>query len=116
MSQAFPLLKTRSRPLIKRARRLECSEHLAYVAGLPCSVPGCAMVANVHHLRVKGTDAAAGRRSSDCYAVPVCRAHHQGVGGIHHYGREWKWWADIGIDPLALAARLWAEFEAGEMP
>jgi hypothetical protein len=114
------LLKTRSRPLVKRERRMEFSDHLAYVASLGCCVPGCGAPASVHHLRVAGTDAAAGRRSSDRWAVPVCHRHHQGQGGIHHSGHqavaEWAWWARIGIDPLALAERLWAESHAWVMP
>lgn len=111
---AFP--KTSSRSRAPRPRRLVCPAHLAYVASLPCAVPGCGRAASVHHLRVKGADAAAGRRAGDNFAVPVCQPHHQGVEGIHHYGHESKWWRDIGVDPLALAAQLWAESHGGPMP
>ncbi len=101
--------KTNSRPLVRKGKRVESLAHLAYVAQQPCAVPGCRRVANVHHLRVPGTDAAAGRRSSDCYAVPVCHHHQQAPGSIHHRGEEAAWWAALEIDPLRLAARLWAE-------
>ena len=105
--------KTSSRSRAKKPRRLECRAHLEYVASQPCAVPGCNGPANVHHLRIPGADHAAGRRSGDNFAVPVCKAHHQGVGGIHHFGRESVWWRGVGVDPLALAARLWAESRAG---
>lgn len=118
MPDVSPLLKTRSRPLAKRPGRIRCPKHLEYVASLPCVYPGCRAAASVHHLRVRGTDACAGRRSSDRFAVPVCQAHHQGQGGIHHFGDEEVWFMGIGIDPLALAADLWATspVNGGEMP
>lgn len=110
------LEKTRSRSQAKRPRRLVCKAHLAYVASQPCCVPLCGRPSpsNVHHLRVPGSGACAGRRSADNFAVPLCPEHHQGQFGVHGYSSEvvrWKIWE---VDPLALAAQLWRESQAGK--
>lgn len=121
-ASVLPFSKTRSRPIKHRMRREKWPAHLAFVASLPCSVLGCNAPANVHHLRVPGTDAAAGRRASDRFAVPCCWQHHQGQGGIHHRGlhdrgSEEDWWAARGIDPLAIAESLWKRsVEEGRTP
>lgn len=109
------LEKTRSRPRHRRRRRVVDPAHLAYVASLPCCVPGCGHPSTVHHLRCLGSTAAAGRKSGDDEAVPLCREHHQGNTGVHRFG-EAQFWLQHGIAPLALAARLWAESHAGGMP
>lgn len=111
----FPLLKTRSRSRERRSRRVQDQKHLAYVAGMPCCVPGCHAPATVHHLRCLGSTAAGSRRSGDNESVPLCKAHHQGDAGVEAIG-ERKFWPALGIDPLALAAKLWAESHAGAMP
>lgn len=110
------LEKTRSRPRERRPRRLVDKAHLAYVATQGCAVPGCRRQPTVHHLRCHGADHAGGRRSSDRFAVPLCHEHHQGNTGVHARGDEDAWWASHGIDPIALAARLWAESHGGQMP
>lgn len=109
-----PLSKQRSRPLAKKPRRLTCSDHLAYLATLPCAACGARPV-TIHHLRCQGSTAAAGRRAGDHEAVGLCHAHHQGDAGVHKLG-ERAFWALHGIDPLALAARLWAESRGNPMP
>jgi hypothetical protein len=44
------------------------------------------------------------RRVSDEFAVPLCRTHHRAV---HRHGDEIDWWRSAGIDPVAIAQRLW---------
>lgn len=101
------LLKTRSRPMVRKETRLEWPKHLAFIARHRCCVPGCrAHPVHVHHLRVPGTDAAAGRKASDCFTVPVCHQHHTGAYGIHFSGNEAAWWAFRDVDPIALAQRF----------
>lgn len=57
--------------------------HLALIRQLPCCVPGCMRPppSDPHHL--KGGPAkeerAFGRRSTDKWAVPMCRYHHDGL-------------------------------------
>lgn len=49
------------------------------------------------------------------FTVPLCRwGHHLATSrsGVHATGNEREWWAARGIDPITLAARLWAESEA----
>ena len=47
---------------------------------------------------------ALGHRVSDEFAVPLCRTHHRAV---HRHGDEADWWKSAGIDPAAIAQRLW---------
>jgi hypothetical protein len=51
-----------------------------------------------------------GRKVSDRFAVPICRLHHR---ELHRRGNEQVWWQDQGIDPLVVAATLWAKTHAG---
>ena len=51
-----------------------------------------------------------GRKVSDKFAVPICRLHHR---ELHRRGNERVWWQNQGIDPLAIAASLWARTHAG---
>ena len=50
-----------------------------------------------------------GRKVSDRFAVPICRLHHR---ELHRRGNEHAWWQKKGIDPLPIAARLWARTHA----
>ena len=49
-----------------------------------------------------------GRKVSDEFTVPLCRAHHR---ELHHSGNEAAWWHDMGIDPLEIARELWSHDE-----
>lgn len=115
MSEAFPLLKTRSRPRERRPRRLLCKAILEHVGAQPCLVPGCRGKAEVHHRKGAGTTAAAGRRSGDDETVPLCADHHAGKHGVHALG-EARFEETYGVDLAAAARRLAAEARAGEMP
>ena len=52
-----------------------------------------------------------GRKVSDRFTVPLCRLHHR---QLHRGGNERAWWQSQGIDPLAIAASLWANTHASE--
>ena len=43
---------------------------------------------------------------SDEWAVPLCALHHRSLQDV---GDERRWWECHGIDPLAVAERLWSE-------
>jgi hypothetical protein len=45
-----------------------------------------------------------GRKVSDEFTVPLCRAHHR---QIHNVGDERRWWHPTTIDPLDAALKLW---------
>jgi hypothetical protein len=50
-----------------------------------------------------------GRKVSDRFTVPICRLHHR---QLHRRGNERAWWQSQGLDPLAIAASLWANTHA----
>jgi len=50
-----------------------------------------------------------GRKSSDKFTVPICRLHHR---ELHRRGDERAWWGTQAIDPLPIAAALWARTHA----
>jgi hypothetical protein len=82
--------------------RLRDKDHRKFVAAQPCLVCG-RMTADAHHLRF-AQPRALGRKVSDEFTVPVCRAHHR---ELHRHGDEAAWWQRINIDPLPIALKLW---------
>ena len=92
----------RRRRIAAKTIRLRDKEHCKFVATQPCVVCG-RTPAEAHHIRF-AQPRALGRKVSDEYTVPVCRAHH---GELHRYGDEASWWAGAGVDPLSVALELW---------
>ncbi|MDF0497967.1 ERF family protein [Bradyrhizobium yuanmingense] len=87
----------------KEASRKRNKAHLAFVRGQPCLV--CKQTpCDAHHLKF-AQPRALGRKVSDEFAVPLCRAHHQ---QLHRQGNERAWWANLQIAPLPVAQDLWA--------
>lgn len=87
---------------IGEPRRYRSKEHLRLVAQQACLV--CARKpSDPHHLRFM-QPRALGRKVSDEFTVPLCRAHHREV---HHTGDEKAWWTAAGIDPSKIAQNLW---------
>jgi hypothetical protein len=82
-------------------------DHLRFVAAQPCLVCG-RTPSDPHHLKFT-EQRAMGRKVSDRFAVPICRLHHR---ELHRRGNERVWWQNRGIDPLAIAASLWARTHA----
>ena len=79
-------------------------DHLKVVAAQPCVVCG-RTPSDPHHIKFAEQRAMA-RKVSDRFTVPICRLHHR---ELHRRGDERAWWQKQGIDPLALAASLWAK-------
>lgn len=77
--------------------------HLRFVARRPCLVCDRSPC-DPHHIKF-AEQRAMGRKVSDRFTVPLCRLHHR---ELHRRGNEREWWQTHGIDPLAIAARLWA--------
>lgn len=103
-----------------KVERIRSKAHLARIRTLPCCIPGChGQPVDAHHL-THAEPKARGLKSGDNWTVPLCHTiHHtaQTGDGVHARGNERGWWASWGIDPIALAARLWAETQSGkEMP
>src|SRR5262249_37722772 len=87
-----------------KPRRIRDREHVRHVIKQPCLVCG-RLPSDPHHLRF-AQSRALGRRVSDEFTVPLCRAHHREV---HRYGNEELWWRKTGMDPLATARAFWLE-------
>ena len=82
-------------------------DHLRFVASQPCLVCG-RTPSDAHHIKF-AEQRAMGRKVSDRFAVPICRLHHR---ELHRRGNERAWWQSQGIDPLVVAATLWARTHA----
>ncbi len=85
-------------------RRIRDRDHIRYVIKQPCLICG-RRPSDPHHLRF-AQSRALGRKVSDEFTVPLCRAHHREV---HRCGDEGLWWGKTGIDPLAAARALWLQ-------
>jgi ERF superfamily len=79
-------------------------EHLKFVATQPCLLCG-RTPCDPHHIKF-AEQRALGRRVSDRFTVPICRLHHR---ELHRRGNERAWWEKQEIDPLPVAANLWAK-------
>ena len=87
---------------VAEPRRYRNKEHLRFVAQQPCLL--CARKpSDPHHLRFM-QPRALGRKTSDEFAVPLCRGHHRAV---HRSGDERAWWKAAGINPIKIARKLW---------
>jgi hypothetical protein len=87
---------------ISEPRRHRDKLHLKFVESQPCLVCGRSP-ADAHHLRFT-QHRAMGRKVSDEFTVPLCRAHHR---DNHSFGDEVAWWERRAVDPVATARTLW---------
>ena len=85
-------------------RRIRDRDHVRHVIKQACLICG-RRPSDPHHLRF-AQSRALGRKVSDEFTVPLCRAHHREV---HRSGDEGSWWRKTGTDPLAAARALWLE-------
>ncbi|MCP3460026.1 ERF family protein [Bradyrhizobium sp. CCGUVB23] len=87
----------------KEPPRKRSKAHLSFVRDQPCLV--CRQTpCDAHHLKF-AQPRTLGRKVSDEFTVPLCRAHHQ---ELHRHGNERAWWANLQIAPLPAAQELWA--------
>jgi ERF superfamily len=94
---------------VSAPRRYRNKEHLRYITLQPCLL--CARKpSDAHHLRFV-QPRALGRKTSDEFAVPLCRIHHRAA---HRAGDERAWWKAAGIDPLKIARKLWKDTRANK--
>jgi hypothetical protein len=89
--------------VIRKPVRERDRDHLRFVAAQPCLVCG-RTPSDAHHIKF-AEQRALGRKVSDKFAVPICRLHHR---ELHRRGNERAWWQNQGIEPLVVAATLWA--------
>ncbi|WP_439369400.1 ERF family protein [Bradyrhizobium sp. DASA03120] len=89
--------------LPKEPPRKRSKAHLLFVREQPCLV--CQQTpCDAHHLKF-AQPRALGRKVSDEFTVPLCRAHHE---ELHRHSNERAWWANLQIAPLPVAQDLWA--------
>jgi ERF superfamily len=89
---------------IPKTPRRRDKKHLRFVSSQPCLICG-RVPSDAHHLRF-AEPRALGRKVSDEFTVPLCRAHHR---ALHNSGDERTWWTDLNVDPMPIAQQLWAE-------
>jgi hypothetical protein len=88
---------------IPKGRYVRNKAHLKFVASHPCLI--CERSpADAHHVRF-AQPRSMGKKVSDEYAVPLCRAHHR---DNHRFGDERSWWSKVLIDPIEVSQKLWA--------
>lgn len=93
--------------MIGHAPRRRSKAHLKFIGSQPCLLCG-RQPSDPHHLRF-AQPRAMGRKVSDEFTIPLCRAHHREV---HRSGNEAQWWKALGRDiaPLEAARTLWLQF------
>lgn len=98
----------RQKPAKKRAARPGNSlEHLDAIRKLPCVVTLKEPAGEAHHLKFGTNERGAGMRSTDKFALPLCRAAHESVERVGARN-EPGWFRSHGIEaPLDLALALW---------
>jgi hypothetical protein len=88
---------------IPKQRYVRDKAHLKFVGSHPCLI--CERSpSDAHHVRF-AQPRAMGRKVSDEFTVPLCRAHHR---DNHRSGDERAWWSRATIDPIEISQRLWA--------
>jgi hypothetical protein len=101
--------RTETVTVIAKPVRERDRNHLRFVASQPCLICG-RTPSDPHHIKF-AEQRAMGRKVSDRFSVPICRLHHR---ELHRRGNERAWWQRRGIDPLEVAATLWARTHAVE--
>lgn len=86
----------------KEPTRKRSKAHLLFIREQPCLI--CKRSpSDAHHLKF-AQPKALGRKVSDEFTVPLCRSHHH---DLHRHGNEKSWWANLQVEPLAVASELW---------
>jgi hypothetical protein len=101
--------------MTQRQPRLEDAAWLAHVRTLPCLICGKVPSDPAHirssSLRYGKRQTGLGEKPSDVWVLPLCRLHHDEQ---HRHGNELAWWAGYGIDPFAVALKLYGGRQARE--
>lgn len=89
---------------LREAPQIRSPGHLAWVRGHVCAVENadCQGKIEAAHVRI-GTDGGTGVKPSDCYAIPLCFAHHT----MQHSMGERSFEAAHNISMRKIADELW---------
>ena len=99
-------------------KRQHSEPHLQFVRSLPCIVCGDDTSTEAAHIRYPDLLAdkrptGMGEKSDDCWALPLCGAHHR----QQHEMSEREFWKTVSIDPIRAALALFrvhGDNEAGQ--
>ncbi len=99
--------------LRQREPRILDPKYLVLIRQMPCTIRPCQRhPIEAAHIRFGRLDVKRstgfGERPSDRWALPLCWWHHR----FQHRNGEQQWWSDRGIDPIELAQRVYAAYEA----
>lgn len=85
-------------------------DHTDWIKTLPCIKCGRGPC-DPAHVRIGNTGGGAGLKPPDRYTVPLCKSlpqtGYEGCHAVQHKG-EVSFWAELGVDPVDIALRLWA--------
>jgi hypothetical protein len=100
--------------LRQRDPRREDAQHLAFVRSQPCSIGHCPRPSEAAHIRYAclaiGKDPTGyGEKPHDKWTTPLCGYHHRTGTLAQHKMGEKDFWELMGLNPFAIAARLWVE-------
>lgn len=107
----FKRIRPELRRRRKQANREHDDRHLAAVRRCPCLACDQDPAGEAAHLRIGAPDkplAGIGRKPDDRWALPLCPDCHARAPGAQHRIGEVPFWTALGLDPLAIAARLFA--------
>lgn len=105
---------TRARPKSPKADRGRVRDNgfLAFLRRQPCACCGHPAPSDAAHIRMASLER--GKlptgmqvKPSDRFAVPLNHGCHM----TQHSGSEARFWSDRGLDPFAIADRLYAEYQ-----
>ena len=94
---------------VSREPREHNERHLGFIRGLPCCICHDNTSTEAAHVRYGSPQngkryVGKGEKPSDKWTVPLCGRHH----AIQHQIGEREFWLIAGIDPVQLAADLFA--------
>ena len=99
--------------LRQRDPRREDAKHLAYIRKQPCCVCGKPAPSEAAHIRMRRADMSKdigmGEKPHDMHTTPLCNWHHVSGPKAQHKMNEAAFWRMHGLDPFAIALRLWHE-------
>lgn len=101
--QAFSL----TAPKVRKRPREHDEAHLKFIRTLPCVVTGARNVEAAHirygDISYHKPTTGMGEKPHDKWTVPLSPAEHR----KQHSMSEQAYWAEVGINPLDLAIKLW---------
>jgi hypothetical protein len=100
-------------PRILRAEPADDPAYLAQVRDCPCLYCGVDPCGEAAHVRLAsaafGKASGMQKKPEDRWALPLCRDDHLNARHAQHKRNEAEFWQALGINPLLVATRLYAQ-------